>query len=263
MSRSICLELLGAVNYGGKGRINERLFHSDVHVEVDFELDLDLRVLASNSTKRIDSVSDDDRDQDDDDVSGDFQPSRRPAANQRRATANPRPVVVRLRLLVALRVLNRPSHHLDQKLTVAKTTRKVLAIVVSMAAPIARWHAFTTLRTATVKAIHAVQEWKWLEDGVISREEARWHLEVFGGKEHFLRVKVVLHLKSSRGGPTCKCHVPYGALECSLKRHMEHGTCKWGHLNSGRDHLDNRQLKAKIVKESDKKYERFAAGKHA
>ncbi|KAF8514284.1 hypothetical protein JB92DRAFT_3096226 [Gautieria morchelliformis] len=42
------------------------------------------------------------------------------------------------------------------------------------------------------KATHAVQEWKWLEDGVISRTGGGpWHLKVFDGKERGL-ISVVL-----------------------------------------------------------------------
>ncbi|KAF8499306.1 hypothetical protein JB92DRAFT_2982473, partial [Gautieria morchelliformis] len=75
------------------------------------------------------------------------------------------------------------------------------------------------------KATHTMQEWKWLEDCVISREEARWHFEVFDGEEHGLIC------------PNGDCKTTFTRYD-ALKRHMEHGICKWGHLNSGRDHLD-------------------------
>ncbi|KAF8461757.1 hypothetical protein JB92DRAFT_3137063 [Gautieria morchelliformis] len=180
---------------------------------------------------------DTDSDQDDDDDSGNFQPSRRPAAKQRKQRRAPAPS---------------SSRHPPKapQATVAKTTRKVHTLVVSRAAPIARGHAGTPLCTATVKATHARQEWQWLEEGVISREEADWHFNVFGGKE--------------RGYicPNGKCPTTFTRYD-ALKRHMDNGTCKWPLLDPGWDRLDKRQRKAKIKEASNNKYDALVAERDA
>ena len=93
------------------------------------------------------------------------------------------------------------------------------------------------------KAAHAVQEWKWLEDGTISPQEAHWHLVVFGGREHGLMC------------PNGDCSTTFTRYD-ALKRHMEHGTCQWFHLESSKEGLDNRQLKAQVIRESTEKMAR-------
>lgn len=99
------------------------------------------------------------------------------------------------------------------------------------------------------KATHAVQEWKWLQDGEITSELAHWHFVVFGGREHGLMC------------PNGDCTTTFTRYD-ALKRHMERGTCQYTHIETPKDGLDNRQIKAQVIRESDEKYERVAEAKH-
>ncbi|KAF8495606.1 hypothetical protein JB92DRAFT_3146913 [Gautieria morchelliformis] len=100
------------------------------------------------------------------------------------------------------------------------------------------------------KASHARQEWQWLEEGVISRKEADWHFNVFGGKE--------------RGYicPNGKCPTTFTRYD-ALKRHMDNGTCKWPLLDPGWDRLDKQQRKDKIKEASNNKYDALVAERDA
>ncbi|KAF8590603.1 hypothetical protein K439DRAFT_1657352 [Ramaria rubella] len=99
------------------------------------------------------------------------------------------------------------------------------------------------------KATHAVQEWKWLQDGDILPKDAYWHFVVFEGKEHGLIC------------PNGHCTTTFTRYD-ALKRHMERGTCHHMSDDLDLDGLDNRQVKAKVIRESDAKYLRMTEAKH-
>lgn len=220
------------------------------------------RVPAPNADADIES--DDDRDPGDDDGSGSFQPSR--PIKRQHVSAGPS----NRRRNKATRSLasSKPSSSKAAKCNRGEDYLEGPCSCQAQACPHCIMTCFYTFthgnRKGEVcrrlfengrhldlkrhKATHAVQEWKWLEDGEISPEEASWHLVVFEGKEHGLIC------------PNGDCPTTFTRYD-ALKRHMERGTCQFMHCGLAGDDLDNRQLKAKVIKASNEKYERMAEAK--
>lgn len=252
-------------------RVGKKAKRDEVHDDDDDDKDKDdepapkrhmpHRLSAPDTDTDIES--DDDRDQGDDDGSGSFQPlSRRPAKRQRVSTG---PSSRR-----QTKTTRRPA---APKSTKTKCNRgedyqEGPCNCQADGCPHCLLTCFYTFvhghRKGEVcrrlfesnrqmdlrrhKVTHAVQEWKWLEDGEISPEEARWHLVDFEGKEHGLIC------------PNGDCTTTFTRYD-ALKRHMERGTCQFMHRGSLNDDLDNRQLKAKVMKASGEKYERMTEAK--